>query len=243
MDADEKTIKTELAEELGNLSEAILRREKPFDSLKVQPEVMHYYYIKYLQYYNELEIKLRKKILLSLVDYAKWELRDILIGTSLRFDSLYPQHMDTERLFENWLKEREGPRAKTILCSGPLTKVAKVNQIVKRIMNERNPQYSYVRGFDVSGMTMFSKPLFNKNKIYLAVDRGTKRDFLNFLIGLEKPKFLLDIACFFSKSQSQYKYSSSDEVEFVVKKGLDLVQIILPHFEDRIRWVLLKEKL
>ena len=60
---------------------------------------------------------------------------------------------------------------------------------------------------------------------------------MTFDIGIEKPKFFLDIANLFSRSQSRYWYNSSEELIKQVHKALDLIDLIMPHFLERIERV------
>jgi hypothetical protein len=235
MDNKEKEIRTRIAEEMGRLSEAILRREHPFDTLSAQSEVMPHLYIKYLQYYNDLEEGFRRSIFTSLVDQAKWQFHDVLLGTPQRFNSLYPQHVSTQKLFGIWIDQREGPQGPIILHARSLPEGTKVNQIVKRVLKKRKPEFSYEKSFGVPGLIVFSKRLDTDNRVYLAVDRGTMRRSLSFLLGLAKPRLLLDVASFFSNSQSWYRYTSAEEVESSVNKALDLIEKLLPYFEGKVK--------
>jgi len=105
-------------------------------------------------------------------------------------------------------------------------------------MRERKPEFSYDKAEAEPGVIPFSMPWLVDNKVYIIADKGTKREFLDFSFGVEYPKFYCDIANFFAGGQSWYDYETEEDLLRGVNKALDLIDILLPHFLDRVKKVL-----
>lgn len=228
-----------LAEALGRLAEGILTKQVPYKEIPVQPEATSYIYMKFLQYNDEIDEDLRNRIIEEEVAYAKYEFMDNLVGVDKSFAELYPQHMETKKAFSKWVKNKEGFYINGFFSatSQTLNKKIPVNNIIKNCIQESNPDFSYAKNA-FPGLISFSKAFLENNKIYIVVDKGTKRNFLSFFVGLENPKACFDIANFFGDVQSKYKYQSLEEIETKIKKALDLLGVLLPHFEKALSEVI-----
>ena len=87
----------------------------------------------------------------------------------------------------------------------------------------------------LQGLITFSKRMGNDNSFYLLVDKGTKRFFLDFFVGINTPRIIIDIAYFFNGSQSMYRYHSLESLKCSINKAIDLLERILPTFENEIK--------
>ena len=232
VEAGKIDLSKKLAKALGELAEGILTQKELYGMIPFQTEASSYIYTKYRQYRDEIENDLRNRIIEEEVDYVKYEFLDALVGVDKSFAELYPQHMETKKVFSNWVKEKEGFNLNSFITREPKTlgKNIPVNNTMKNSIRERFPEFSY-ESSAVPGLISFSKVFSENNKIYLVVDKGTKRQFLSFSVGLENPKVYFDIANFFGDVQSKYKYQSLEDLKLEINKALDLLGAFLPHFE------------
>jgi hypothetical protein len=232
MDSHEKKLRTRLARSLGDMAEGIIKREPPFDEIPFQDEATDKLFKKYLEYFDELETPFRQSILSMFIDSAresfKMGARVDEIGS---FNSRHPQHVETGDQFVSWIKNREGHIETVNLSLGP-TPPIKVTAVIKRVMQERLQEFKFEKGV-MPGAIAFSKPILTDNKVYVLVDKGTQRQFIDFMIGLKWPESYFDIAEFFCRGQSWYGYNSEEELIAGVSKAMDLVEALLPHFVDR----------
>ena len=140
----EKNIRRKLAEALGSLGESIIRRDSPFDSMPLQPEVVPYYYQKYVQYLDDIEEPLKTRILQKEIDHVRWLLESDIVGFRAPFIELYPQHVETDKVFSEWISSKESPRP--VVREGPPSSIEekiRVAQIIKGIVKSRRPEFSH----------------------------------------------------------------------------------------------------
>lgn len=237
---DENTLKNKIAETLCELAELIIRRSPPFNRIPLQPEVTSSLLIKYYKYYNEIDESLKGEYILAEIALAKYLIQNTLVGVKESFATKYPEHMKAREAFDNWIIQREGPPEPVYIdrTLQIFTEKVKVNQIIKQIFNERKPDFSYDKSAVYPGIIPFSKPWLKDNKVYIIADKGTKRQFLDFHIGIAKPEFFIDIANFFGRAQSWYNYNTVEELIQGINKALDIIDLLLPHFLERIKKVL-----
>lgn len=235
MDDKEKRIRHALAQSLGDLAESIIRRDPPYGDIPIQQEVMGFTYKKYLQYYDEIDISLRQRILDMLIATARWKIKSMLIKDSYRFDFIYPEHVEIARRFEEWITNKEG-QTPNIIVSLPksIPKSINLNIIIKRIMTLRMPLFNYDKSLCNPGQVCFSTSLLN-NKVGIIVDKGIKRYFIDLMFCIHWPRSYFDIASFFAGSQSRFKYNSSEDLIAALNKALDLVDVLFPTFADRVK--------
>lgn len=242
MEADEQTIRRDLAYTLSAMAESVMKREPPFDRLPLQPEVAPYLYRKYLQYFDELEVSLRERVFASQIEYARWDIQ-LKLGLEKRpFNDLHPQHVDTDKDFMEWILKKEGPLPPAPPSRGiPMGKFNMREIIVKTVLG-RIPELKPDRALREPSNAVFSIPILDKNKIFLIADKGTWRKFIGIKFCIYYPRAYFDIATFFSNSQSHYKYSCEDDVVKGMNKALDIIEILFPQFVDRVKKVLSREQ-
>lgn len=234
--------KIHLARELGKMAEQILRKEPPFSNFPIHLEAANHLYLKLLEYSNEIEDSFRQKILEFIIDGAKWFFLDGLVPTQSTFDEQYPQHIETELLFRDWLKQKEENDSPYKSSYAPIHKI-EVPKIIKSVVQQRLPEYSFEKTKSRTSVLYFSKSWVLKNKIYIIIDKGSARDFLDFSVGVSTPYleginiYHTTIAGFFGGIQCVYSYDSSDEVMRVVNKAIDLAVAVMPHFLERMEKV------
>jgi hypothetical protein len=235
MKESEKEIRNAISDNLGDLFESIINREKPFDQVPFHPEVSHIY-LNYYKYEKELEGSLKSQILEALVAWARFSIKDKLIGFPFSYEKKFPKHYDIENYFLGFIKENEqnGIASRSYdsftILPAPVNK-SLVKKIVKQTVRQRMPEYKIDN--KAFGPIGFSKPWNDKNKIYIHVDTGSWRYSLNFSIGLGYPKYCIDIAEFFGHTQSHYseRYLSVEHIRDGTNKALDFIEFIMPHFE------------
>lgn len=225
--------KLKLIKIFGDISHNILTRSHPFDKIPVQKEATSFFYLKYLDYYNELDPLLRENILEYQLDYANYLIFDHFIGSHISFFLQYPKHVLTKEVFSEWLSEKEGSR---VLRANIPTNRQSINigQIIKAIMKQRKPDFSFDKSIIYPGMLSFSNSALTKEKITIGIEKGTKRQFLSLILGIKDGRYLIDIANLFAQSQSCYEYNSTTDASQMVNKGIDLVESILPHFISKL---------
>jgi len=234
MENDEKLIRYNLTHTLGNLAASVIMRVPPFDRLPLQKEIVLYQYEKYLLYVDEIEPPLRVRVLTMMVEHAKWVIQERLGPGKDSFNSIYPQHVETKNVFADWILRKEGPRPPLPLMRVlPMEKI-NVSSIIRQVMKERMPEFKYDRSLGNSTVTSFSIPICGDNKIFITVDKGTWRRFLDFAFCIHWPRSYFDIAVFFSNSQSRYEFNNEEELVTGVNKALDVIEVLLPHFVDRV---------
>ena len=167
MTKEEKELRYRIAETLGELAEEILRRKAPFDKLPLQEEVAGSLYMKYCEYYDEIDEVLKEKFIGLEVECSKYLIRDSLIGEKEAFVSKYPEYMETRKLFKDWIAQREGPQGPVYIEQELITEKIKVNQTIKQIMKERKPDFTYDKGEVYPGYISFSNPWSGDNKVYM----------------------------------------------------------------------------
>mgnify|MGYP000858752280 FL=1 len=238
MEADEQTIRRDLACTLSAMAESVMKREPPFDRMPLQPEVAPYLYRKYLQYFDELEVLLRDRVYASLAEHARWDIQ-MRLGLEKRgFNFIYPQHVDAKKDFMAWILEKEGPRPPVPpLQVFPMSKF-NMREVITKTVLKRMPELRPDKMFREPSTTVFSIPILYKNKIFLIADKGTNRKFIDIYFCIYYPESYFDIAIFFSNSQSHYEYSSEDDVVTGMNKALDIIEILFPQFVDRVKKVL-----
>jgi hypothetical protein len=231
MEDDEKIIRCSLALTLGDLAESVIMRVPPFDRLPLQKEVVSYHYEKYLQYVDEIDTQLRTRVLAMLVEHARWDIQERLGPGKDSFNSIYPQHVETKHAFVYWILQKEGPRPHIpLMVIYPMEKI-NVSATIREIMKKRMPEFKYDRRL---GSASFSIPISGNNKIFIDADRGTWRRFINCALCIHWPRSYFDIAVFFSNAQSKYEYNNEGELVTGVNKALDVIEVLLPHFVDRV---------
>jgi hypothetical protein len=114
-------------------------------------------------------------------------------------------------------------------------KKATVNKCVKQTFKKRYPEFKLDN--KAFGSIGYSQKWGFKNKLYILADTGSWRTTTNFLIGIDYPRFCMDVSEFFADRQSHYGcgYGSVEIVEDGTNKGLDLVDALLPHFSKCIK--------
>lgn len=236
MDEKEKRARYYLARTLGDLSESIIRRLPPFEQMELQPEVISYFYQKYIQYSDELEDTLRHKVLLMLIDYAKWEIKNTIMSGTRAFSSIYPEHVETENSFNDWIMQREGePPSPDESAPPSSSKKIRINPIVKRIIKERFPDFKEGKIRNMPEIIPFAMDTLDGNRVYLIADKGIKRRALEFMIGIDYPRFYFNPSVFFSNSQALYRYHTEAEAAEAVGRALNLVELILPHVLEKVK--------
>jgi hypothetical protein len=119
------------------------------------------------------------------------------------------------------------------------TEKLKLNHIIEKAMKKRKPDFLYDKDFSDSHTRYFSKAWQIKYKAFIAIGWGVKRNFLDFYVGVSSPflkgidVYSTTIASFFGGVQAVYTYDTQAEVFKAVNKALDLIEIILPHFLQR----------
>jgi hypothetical protein len=237
---NQNKIKYRLARELGNMAESILRREAPFENFPIHLEAANFLYLKLLEYSDEINALLKQKVLEYVIDEAKWYFLDSLIPIKSTFDEQYPQHIQTEILFRKWLKQKERDFSPYKPSYVPMQNID-IIKIIKKVMQQRMPEYYLDAERSRSSVFFFSKSWISNQKVFLIIDMGSARDFLDFLVGVSTP-YLKDIeiyhttvASFYGGIQCVYSYDSSIAAERSVNKAIDLVKAIIPMFLGRIQ--------
>lgn len=233
MNFSETKIKELLVERLSELSESIILRKEPYESIEYYPQVTSYLTIKYLDYKDELDDDLRKKIISRDIDFAKYLIRTSIMGFRGRpFTEQYPEHKNTAAKFEDWIRKKEGYKNSVAYSRLKRETGKKVDKIIRNLTLERRTEFSYDKAFHGTGLIPFSSTLTKNNKILMVFDKGSKRSFFDLFIGLEGPEFRCDIANFFGRSQSNFYYSNDEEVKKQVNIALDIIDILLPDFVE-----------
>lgn len=230
----------QIADTLSEMADLIIRKEPPFDKVPLHPE-LRTYLVEYYKYIDEIEHSLKDRFRQYVIESTRDRI-EILLDVHRGkepFAKRCQDILDAEETFVSWLKQRQGPQKPVPIEDSPFAeKNINVNQIVQRVMKERRPDYLFDRGTSFQGHTSFSKPMLDDNKIYIGVDKGMKSRALTFYLGLREPEYFIDIAVFFGGSQSRYKYQNAGEVLKSMHMGLDVIDILLPHFKGRMEHVL-----
>jgi|GEM_PF-3022758 len=241
MDDREKKTRYHLTRTLGDLAESIIRRVPPFDRVEFQPEVLSNLHGKYIEYSDEIESSMKQRILLMLIDSARWEIKNTIIGGSKSFESIYPEHLETEKIFKEWIIEKECKQIKSTDISVYATaKGIKINRIIRKVVKERFPDFKYGKIKNMPEIMPFAMSIFDGNRVYLVVDKDIRRKCLEFMIGINYPRFYFNPSILFSNTQSAYKYNTEKEANDAVNKALDVIDVILPHLLTRLREALEK---
>ena len=102
----EENLRVKIADVIGDMSEAILRRKPPFDDLSVQEEVYAKTQMKFYHYCNEIEENERNEFLKCLVDLSRYTIKDLILGGQKPFDSIFPGHKENWKRLTEWSKTK-----------------------------------------------------------------------------------------------------------------------------------------
>jgi hypothetical protein len=217
MDKSEQELKIKIAENLSDLSEQILKHQPPFNAFPIQDAVFSPLYLKYLQYFDELDKPLKENLINELSQLAKLSIHQALHLIERR------KSKDTKSIdeFQSWITMKEGAYdpSKNFLAGS----VIKATVLIKKYMQEKQAGFRYDRKQSATyGFPIYYKPCLDNNKIYIGLDRGTWRSFISVYIGMESPSFFMDIGELFNRSQSWYEYMITTRTEYdeVIKKAV-----------------------
>ncbi len=229
-------LKIQVADVIGNISEAILRREPPFDDLPIHEEVYSKTQLKFLHYYNDIEEKDRHDFLNCLIDLSRYTINDLILRNQKPFEKKHPGHKEIWKKLIAWSKTKNNDFT-TKYSTQNIEKIEskELVETIKQVVCNRMHDFKYLpvkKGFP--GLITFAKKWKDDNNFYILIDKGKKRFFLDFFIGIKIPKIIIDIACFFNGSQSIYRYHSKESLISTTNNAMDLVEQILPEFEKEI---------
>ena len=222
-----------IADILGAMAEKVLKREPPFENIPVHPEACSEIYLRYLDCYNLMDNSLKRKVLKAEIDKAKFFFLKRLVGVNESFANAYPEHMETKKEFWVWSEKKiETKPSSSHFVGADIKKLPKnqITKIVKEVVLRKFPEFSHSKSKFFPGTITFKRN-WNDRNLFILVDKGTKRKFLDFFIGLDKPLISVDIATFFSSAQSKYYYFSHTDLERSVEKACALIAFIMPNLE------------
>ena len=106
MDKNEKVVRNELANILGNISEKALCQISPFDKI-LQVTDHNYLYSSYLQLIDELTESDKKKILESIIKKSRLSIESKLLGKEREFHVAFPLESDVIKDFFSLIEEKK----------------------------------------------------------------------------------------------------------------------------------------
>jgi hypothetical protein len=250
MDEQEKRL---IAGRLAELTEQIVLRVKPFDTLHWPSEVTYQPMAKFHLYSEEIEPPMKESILQYCRNYPTYfHLQHFGLATGPTFCTMYPDLCEALVRFTSWYGKREETSLMPYITGySDIYPSFDVNELIKETITKRAPEYKVAKKKPFCGARAFCKPLGNDNKLFIGFERTSLRSFMSFFVGFEKPWFGFDIGNLFLKGQSHFDFVYSSEyigpingekrrvierlepnpnnVVEVTDTALDLLDQLLPH--------------
>lgn len=217
---------------LSEMAVLIIKREPPFNQLPIYEEVCSNQYLYYLRYSDEIGSTLKKKVLKAEIDRAQFQIKKKIIGVDISFANKFPQHMETRNEFWEWInKKLMGTNAAGQAMMGQINPGIDIRKELKKNVELKMPLFQLKKNSKYRGYICFEKE-FLDTKILMIADKGKKRSFVSYFLGLEQPNFLIDVALLFSGVQSTFWYSSKEDVIQGIDRAINLLSFIMPYFES-----------
>ncbi|MCP4159778.1 MAG: hypothetical protein GY760_06870 [Deltaproteobacteria bacterium] len=240
----EKKLRIRMANTLGDLAESIIRKKAPFTKDIWPITQCNNWYINYFYKYGYILSETEKEKYLSInIEQVKFSIRDWLRLEPKSYVEEYPEDYKFTSKIDDLVKnEREKKEGPISVFSYTKEKV-KVNKLAKEVFKERYPDFIYNKEDSYSGTIAFHKAWFDDKIIFLNISTSNRRQYFYFNIGLLKTDFYFSIdMCTFWAGQSKYEYSTNEEFKNSLHKALDMLDIFLPHFEERLEKALKYDK-
>ena len=224
---DDLEIRFEIVKELTLLVEYIVRGKHPFHSRVYQK--MDYI----MKHVKKLKGPEKEKVMESVVFCSKLQ----IVGIE------YLEHFsdkEKEKPFDDfWRKvyEKEGGKNYFLDIIDWDKKIDK-KKIIEALLEKKYPEYEYDRNLSKGKGILYKSEYLENNNILLCFSDNVRHLNMELYIGIEKPFLLRSIGSFFGMSQDvSFGYTNSKEYKKGIKKSLDLLELILPHFKERVEKV------
>lgn len=229
MEASEISLRKDISKNIGDIIEGILTRNKRYDTIPIHMETCELFY-KFCKYEDDLPPDLKARFINSQIVSGRFFCEKRLLGHGgIPFAEKYPEYMQARDDLWYWVRAKEKKMQPQGRLIGNTPQKAEINKCVKQAIKKRNPEFKVDN--KAFGSIGYSKKWGN-NKIYILADTGAWRTSLCLMLGIEYPKFCMDVAQFFAGHQSDYGdgYSSINYVEESTNKALDLIEAIMPFY-------------
>lgn len=233
MEDKERFLRRDISSNIGDIIEGVLTKNPQFDNIPIHTEASKAFY-DYCRYEPELPADLKSRFIRSEIVSGRFFCKKKLLGHGGKpFAEKHPEHMLAREEFWHWvkLKEKNLPFQDRVITIPP--KKAEINKCVKQVIKKRFSDFKIDN--KAFGSIGYSRK-WGDTKIYILADTGSWRSSLCLMLGIDYPKFCMDIACFFGGHQSDYGegYLSIGIVEEATNKALDLIEAIMPFYLNAI---------
>lgn len=239
-------VRTELANSLSDLAESIIKQKAPFEKgvwpCEICSEWYNKVFIKYAKHFTDEE---KTKYLELRIESLKHFIRMELRLEEDTFNEKYPEKEEFIKKINKHLtklsnEERRRNGHEIIVSDRPKIKDG---SIIKEILKKRYPAFQFDKKESTGLEPVFSKDFAKGFKIFLEIHKATpKRSWFYFDIRVSKEAdlfFRFDL-CEFWDSKFSYKYETEEELKIGMDKALGILDVLLPHFEERVGKILEK---
>lgn len=238
---EDKEHRLAIANNLGDIVEGIFLQRQGFESIPIHEEASSSL-TKCLNFENVISKELMTQFTYAKITSGRFFCEKILLGHGGKsYAETYPEQLEIQNEFLRLVKAKENESIKQEFVISKSIKKSFVNNCVKQTIKMRFPDFKIDN--KAFGSIGFSKK-WGQNKLYIIADTGSWRTSISFMLGLNYPKFCMDVAAFFADHQSHYGegYLSIEQIENDTNKALDLVEAVLPHFMTAIEQALTKKQ-
>ncbi len=157
----------------SNLTEQAIKffkPEPPFDRIPSLPEVNGYYYLKFIEYYHDLPVELRNKLIAIIPKIIDWALEMQLINPKLGFIDKCPEEYIVLKEFDKWIRQKQGIPAP--LPDGYKIEKMDTTKIIKNVVSQKLEDFIY-KGFVMGrGAIFFAKKQSNVADLWIIFNKG-----------------------------------------------------------------------
>lgn len=225
-------IKQRLYEELSILSEKMMKRIPPFESIPISKERLPYTYKKYLQYKDELDKTISDGLWEAYILEIRYFIKSRIFGHKNveDFSDTYPAESAKLEAFRKWLNDKQTP-GPVFLDDSNYDKSLNVKVIISQLMTREFKEFQYDKKFSDSSVEVFSHEL-NSFKMLIFFDKGSRwRHAIDVCMGIDEPWFCGDISFILGGGEPRFKYYNEETLTKGLMTAFADLKFILPHFQ------------
>ncbi len=227
MDTSVESPLTDICDMLFDISNRLILFKKPFENLLLNEAIVSISYLYYHRYLNDINDTQRRVLLDYYIAFSRYLIMESLFGNQIAFIKQYPELSKSNDSFLKYHWDLNKPQVnKPIVFAYNKPEKVDFKKTIQELIKKEYPDYCQYRKKVKRGAIAFKKKISNQSSFIVAFCKGKNRTFFNVEIGLDNPKFLLDIGCFFARPQSMFDYCNIEQAQSGFCSAFEYVESI-----------------
>ena len=235
MKPNEDELKSQIAESLCEMSNDVISRNIPFNSIPIKEEITGARYFGLVHYWDELEIDYRESVLDVLTKLSKYHIELFVLRSRQPFNQEFPSEFQRIQKFDSFISAKDSSFSSIQHPVENKGKAIRFASIAKRAVKSSGLNYCYKE--HKTGVLFFESEFDSDRKLEFLIAKGTYGRSFSFVIGMNSPFFRIRPIDFWGGGNATFEYDTAEEAEKQLDCAIEMLEVLESEFRRRLKAV------